>query len=91
MSRTERQVFPNRADGLRLFALGRVSRCGGCARFRVFNAVFRSPGSFAGPLPAVPRGCNHQLCAPLAARYENRIVSRSTRPNRRLRVVGNSS
>jgi len=71
MSRSERQSFSEKTDALRLFALGRVPRCGRCPRYRAL--------SFVGPnredrqpeaLPAVPEFCTYQLCAPLVARYE---------------------
>jgi hypothetical protein len=56
-------------DSLRLFALGRIPRCGRCDRYRVFLASVARLGGAAEPLPEVPASCTYQVCAPLAARY----------------------
>lgn len=70
--------FPGAGDGLRLLALGRVSRCQLCQRFRAMSAAAASPGLRVVSLPAVPDFCNYQLCAPLATRYESAEVRGAT-------------
>ncbi len=54
----------NYLDGLRILALGRIPHCTRCPRYRELARRERK-----GPLPPVPPGCNHQVCAPLAARF----------------------
>jgi hypothetical protein len=55
---------PGELDTLRLFALGRVPRCGRCPRYRAMLAV----GARATAIPGPPAYCSYQICAPLAAR-----------------------
>ena len=57
-------------DGLRLLALGRIPRCGGCPRFEALVDGHDGGDELRGPLPDVPEYCTHQVCAPLVIRYE---------------------
>jgi hypothetical protein len=67
-------------DALRLLALSRIPRCGGCHRFEALvDAHDHGPGGYA--LPAVPNHCRHQVCAPLASRW---CGSATAKPVRRL-------
>ena len=70
MSRSERQDFPGKTDGLRLFALGRIPRCERCPRYHALSLADPRTGRGRESLPAVPEFCTYQLCAPLAAHYE---------------------
>ena len=89
MSRSERQSFPGKTDGLRLFALGRIPRCGRCPRYYALSLPRARADRRPESLPAVPEFCRYQLCAPLAARYEGLVASRrSTPPLRGLRTAG---
>ena len=76
MSRSERQGLTGKADGLRLFALGRVPRCGRCSRYRALSRARDRSVQRLEPLPAVPDFCTYQLCAPLSARYEESVAAR---------------
>lgn len=60
----------SRSDALQLFALGRVSRCSRCPRYRALARTRSAPDRAPARLPAVPRSCKYQLCAPLVVRYE---------------------
>jgi len=80
MSRFERQGFPGKTDGLRLFALGRVPRCGRCPRYRALSRACASENQRRESLPPVPEFCTYQLCTPLAARYEGLVASSGARP-----------
>ena len=55
----------NYIDSLRILALGRIPRCTRCPRYRELARRERK-----GPLPPVPPACNHQVCAPLVARFD---------------------
>ena len=56
-----------RIDGLRLYAMSRIPRCSGCARF---GALLRAHWDTAPPdLPEVPQHCLNPVCAPIAARF----------------------
>ncbi len=89
MSRPERQSFPGKTDSLRLFALGRVPRCGRCPRYRTLFLADTRTDRRLQSLPAVPEFCTYQLCAPLAARYEGVVASsRSTPPVNGLCAAG---
>ena len=57
-------------DGLRLLALGRIPRCGNCARFAVLAEAHERGTAIRGELPDVPENCTHQVCTPLIVRYE---------------------
>jgi hypothetical protein len=56
-------------DRLRLVALGRIPRCGGCPRYKVMRTAVRSGVNVHGCLPVAPAGCTHEVCAPIALRY----------------------
>ena len=89
MSRSERQSFPEKMEGLRLFALGRIPRCGRCPRYRALSLSRATTDRQPESLPGVPEFCTYQLCAPLAARYERWVASRrSIPPLRGLRTAG---
>lgn len=57
-------------DGLRLLALSRIPRCGGCARFRWLVEAHTGDRRPAGDLPVVPPACHHQVCAPLVTHWD---------------------
>ena len=76
MSRSERQGLAGKADGLRLFALGRVPRCGRCSRYSALTRARDRSVLRLEPLPPVPDFCTYQLCAPLSARYEAALAAR---------------
>ncbi len=76
MSRSECQGLAGKADGLRLFALGRVPRCGRCSRYRALTRARDRSVLGLESLPAVPDFCTYQLCAPLSARYEEAVAAR---------------
>ncbi|MCP3979841.1 MAG: hypothetical protein GY716_11080 [bacterium] len=59
-------------DALRLVALGRIQRCRDCLRYRSLVHLVAGRASAAGRLPAVPRQCHEQICAPLTRRHERR-------------------
>jgi len=59
-------------DGLRLFALGRIPRCAGCARYRSLVAAQGRVSRTLVSLSAVPASCSHQVCAPLVDHYFGR-------------------
>ncbi len=89
MSRAERQGLTGKADGLRLFALGRIPRCGRCPRYRGLSRGRDRTALRLESLPAVPDFCTYQLCAPLAARYEASLGSGgSSLPLHGLRTAG---
>ncbi len=89
MSRSESQSFPGKTDGLRLFALGRVPRCGRCPRFRALSCACEREDRQPESLPPVPKFCTYQLCTPLVARYEGVVESRRTCvPVHGLRMAG---
>jgi hypothetical protein len=60
------RLFPRRADALRLFALGRIPRCKQCPRY----AALSVSGEPRSPLPARPKQCKHEICAPMSRRFE---------------------
>ena len=70
-------------DELRLIALSRIPRCKTCPRFHALDAVRERPSTVLGRLPVVPASCTHEVCAPMAARYPDRLVV-----GPRLRVAG---
>jgi len=73
-------------DALRLLALSRIPRCGGCARFRALDAVRRGALEVPRALPPVPRSCTHVVCEPLAARFPAELgTGRGQSGNRRKR------
>ncbi len=78
MSRAERQGLTGKADGLRLFALGRIPRCGRCPRYRGLSRGRDRTALRLESLPAVPDFCTYQLGAPLVTRYEASLASRET-------------
>lgn len=55
-------------DGLRLLALSRIPRCETCPRLRALKTAHERGSSLETPLPAVPDGCDHEVCAPLVTR-----------------------
>ncbi len=62
----------NDRDNLRLIALGRISRCTDCPRYRALvheYLEYRAGRTSGTALPAVPGYCHFQACAPMAARY----------------------
>ncbi len=62
----------NDQDSLRLVALGRISRCTDCPRYRALVQKYheyRAGRTSDTALPAVPGYCRFQACAPMAARY----------------------
>jgi hypothetical protein len=90
MRRSERQSFSGKTDALRMFALGRVPRCGRCPRYRALSVAEpnRQDRQLAS-LPAVPEFCTYQLCAPLVTRYAGWVApERSTSPLHGLRMAG---
>jgi hypothetical protein len=74
MRRSASPAFPCRGDALRLLALGRIPRCERCARYRALASTHAAPRGLRLALPAVPDFCVYQVCAPLAARYEEEAV-----------------
>ena len=56
-------------DKLRLIGLGRVPACAECPRYRDLVAVYKNPALCGTTLAAVPKGCPHAYCQPLAQRY----------------------
>lgn len=56
-------------ESLRLFALGRIPRCAGCARYRALVAAGQGIAGSRSSLPEVPECCSHQVCAPLVDHY----------------------
>ncbi len=89
MSLSERQSFPGKTDGLRLFALGRIPRCGRCPRYRALSLSRARADRRPESLPVVPEFCTYQLCAPLVARHEGLVASRRCTPHLRgLRTAG---
>jgi hypothetical protein len=71
---TQRNRIPeeNDLDGLRLFALGRIPRCRGCARYHSLVAAQEAASRPRTKPPAVPGFCSHQVCAPLVDHYFGR-------------------
>lgn len=63
-----RRFLSDDLDGLRLIALGRIPRCGSCARYRALVEASGGGGAAGSVLPAVPQNCSHQVCAPLVDR-----------------------
>ena len=57
-------------DGLRLLALSRIPRCGGCERFRWLVEAHTGDRLPAAGLPPVPPTCRHQVCTPLVAHWD---------------------
>jgi len=59
-------------DGLRLFGLGRIPRCGQCLRYAAlvdaYQAGCRTPGTLPSSLPAVPAACHVPYCSPIVLR-----------------------
>ena len=85
MNRTERPRFPDELDVFRIVVIGRIARCRKCPRYRAMLDAC-PPRSMTGDrLPRVPQGCTHQVCAPIAERYRERIEAGR---NRRPRPVG---
>lgn len=69
MTRSER-VQQVELDSLRVLALSRIPRCSHCPRFETLRLAVRDDGAAPTSLPAVPRFCTYQVCAPLARRFE---------------------
>jgi hypothetical protein len=66
-------------DSLRLLAISRIPRCSGCPRFEALVSA-HDRGRPGNGLPGVPGHCTHQVCAPLAGRWE--AASRGRQPRR---------
>lgn len=60
------RLFPRRADALRLFAMGRIPRCKQCPRYAALSIA----GEPRAPLPPKPGHCRHEVCAPMARRFQ---------------------
>lgn len=56
-------------DGLRLLGLSRIARCADCPRLAALREAWGHRSSLAVPWPDAPRGCRHQVCAPLVRRF----------------------
>lgn len=72
MTQRNRNTEKDDLDGLRLFALGRISRCAGCARYRSLVAAHGGLSRIRVDVPAAPATCSHQVCAPLLKRLSGR-------------------
>ncbi|MHC4416915.1 MAG: hypothetical protein ACYS0G_16735 [Planctomycetota bacterium] len=66
---TQKGIDAGDLDGLRLIGLGRVPRCTGCPRYQILVDAHEE-GATGRRLPPVPAYCTHQICAPLATRYD---------------------
>ena len=74
MDRVRLDAFLDDEDGLRLMALGRIPRCADCPRYRALieqHQECRAGRAPSAAMPAVPDYCHFQVCAPMAARFEN--------------------
>ena len=69
MSQRKRIPEKDDLDSLRLFALGRIPRCTGCARYHSLVAAHDRVSRVRSRPPAVPASCSHQVCAPLVDHY----------------------
>jgi len=72
MSQRNRLPEENDLDSLRLFALGRIPRCAGCARYHSLVAAHDRSSRGGTRPPAAPLSCSHQVCAPLVDHYFGR-------------------
>lgn len=72
MTRQDRNLEKDDLDGLRLFALGRISRCADCARYHSLVAAYGGVSRVRTGLPAAPATCSHRVCAPLLDRLAGR-------------------
>lgn len=72
MTQRNRNIEKDDLDGLRLFALGRISRCAGCARYHSLVAAHGGASRIRVDLPAAPELCTHRVCAPLVDRVFGR-------------------
>lgn len=69
MSQRNRIPEEGDLDALRLFALGRIPRCAGCARYHSLVAVHDGGSKGRTGPAAIPVTCSHQVCAPLIEHY----------------------
>ncbi len=71
------KIAPQRDVGdlndLRLLALSRITRCADCPRYHALDHAYHSVRPATG-LPPVPRGCHHQVCAPLVLKLVRSIA-----------------
>ncbi|HXV75855.1 MAG TPA: hypothetical protein VD788_05995 [Candidatus Polarisedimenticolaceae bacterium] len=78
MAPPNRSIRATDIDSLRLIALGRIPRCGSCARFRALVRA-HDEGELGTALPAVPKHCTHRVCQPLVDRLLAREAPRGGR------------
>lgn len=76
-------------DGLRLVALGRISRCQECPRYLALVESHFGPERDVESWPTVPANCSFEVCAPLVARFTPPAVA--AEGHRLLRVVAGSA